>query len=96
MNSTKARQAYDASMDAFRAEAERYRQAAVAYRARTIGDEEFLKAKAALKSADEASDAAEAALLKAEADARSVIAQFGLDPADPWATLFANEYLTEE
>lgn len=64
MTKTTARKVYDASMVAFKVVAAAYREAALKYRARKIDDAEFLAAKAALKVADEASDKAEAELLK--------------------------------
>ena len=48
-------------MDAFRLVSAKHRQAAAAYRAREIGDEEYLAARRALDEAQRVTDAAESA-----------------------------------
>jgi len=58
---------YDASLEAFRKAAREFTVARNAYRAKEIGDEAFLKAKAEFDKASQIADAAETAYIKAKA-----------------------------
>ncbi|HEX7906718.1 MAG TPA: hypothetical protein VF534_01315 [Paraburkholderia sp.] len=63
MDATKnqdARAKYDASLEVFRAAARTYREVTEAYRAREIGDTDYLDARRTFGLAQEAADIAEA------------------------------------
>lgn len=62
MNATE----YEATLDAFRAVSKKYRAATLAYRAREIGDAEFIAARRALDAALAVNEEAEHAFLASE------------------------------
>lgn len=78
-------QIYDASLETFRAASRAFRTVTQEYRAKKIGDTEFLSAKATFEQAKAAADAAETAFIEAKnggiLEARGTPPSFDLTPA---------------
>lgn len=64
-NQAPARAKYDAALEVFRAASRAYREVTLAYRARTIGDDEYLAARRTFSEAQTAADVAEAEFIAA-------------------------------
>jgi len=80
--------AYDKSLEEFRAASREFRLISEAYRAKTIGDEEYLKGRAIFNKAVEVADEAEAAFIKAKAipkpKAAPMVSTAPISAADYW------------